>query len=141
MPPAGRKPNDGTKPVRHRVKPVHDWLEVERVRFEGAPKLPGKQPSGMAWPKWTRDWWKAISTMPHCSYWDDEDWRFAIETAVVAAEFHSGNVKAATELRQREAIMGTTYDARMKLRIRYVEPAIEAPKGVTAIDKYRRMVE
>lgn len=130
MPASGRKPNTG-QPVRHRVKPVHDWTEIEAVPFEGSPALPGRASKAVL------QWWTAISTMPHCVLWDASDWQFAMDTARIAKAFYRGNIKAATELRQREKIMGTTVDARRDLRIRYVAPAIEAPAGVTAIDEYR----
>lgn len=141
MPAAGRKPNTG-QPIRHRTKPVHDWTEVDAVRFDRAPKLPKTQPNGMPWPAWTLDWWKAVSTMPHCALWEDEDWRFAIDTASVAAVFHGGDIRVATELRNREKVMGTTMDFRRDLRIRYVDPKPkELPASVKAIDDYRKMVE
>lgn len=130
MPASGRKPNTG-QAVRHRVKPVHDWSEVDAVPFEGAPSLTGRPSKAVA------QWWAAISTMPHCVLWDASDWQFAMDTSRIAAAFYRGNLKVATELRQREKIMGTTVDARRDLRIRYVPPAIEAPAGVTAIDEYR----
>lgn len=76
--------------------------------------------------------------MPHCIIWDSSDWQFAMDTAYVAAAFHRGNIKAATELRQREKIMGTTVDSRRDLRIRYVDPPVAAPAGITAIDKYKQ---
>jgi hypothetical protein len=75
--------------------------------------------------------------MPHCVLWDEEDWQFAIDTAFVAAKFHGGDIKAATELRQREKIMGTTMDARRDQRIRYVEPTVEMPAGITALEEYK----
>lgn len=79
--------------------------------------------------------------MPHCCLWDEADWQFAFDTALLAAAFHRGELRRATELRQRERIMGTTVDARRDLRIRYVDPkAIELPESVRAIDDYRRML-
>lgn len=95
------------------------------------------------WPRETRRWWRAISHMPHCVLWSDADWQFALDTALVAATFHAGDVRAAVELRQRERVLGTTADARRDLRIRYVEPDADDDDGtadnVTAMDAYRRM--
>ena len=138
MPVAGRKPNEG-KPVRHRVKPVHEWTEVEDDSFDGAPELPKPAQGRAPWPPETKAWWKAVSRMPHCVLWDDSDWQFAFDTARVAAAFHVGDTKAATELRQREKVMGTTLDARRDLRIRYVPAGTvdAASAGVMAIDDYR----
>jgi len=138
MPAAGRKPNEGT-PVRHRVPPVHQWTEVEDVPFGDGPSLPPKRGS---WSKATRRWWAAVSTMPHCCLWTPADWQFAFDTALVAARFHGGDVRAAYELRAREKVLGTTLDARRDLRIRYVESVAEEERaGVTAIADYRRALE
>ena len=137
MPVAGRKPKpEGLKRNRH--APTHEWVEVPKVRFVGR-KLPARMPDGRPWPSWTKKWWAAVSSMPHCVLWDDEDWQFGFDTAVVAAKFHEGDVKAATELRGREKILGTTLDFRRDLRIRYVDPAVELEEkaGVTNLDSYR----
>jgi hypothetical protein len=97
------------------------------------------------WPVATRRWWKAVSTLPHCSLWNDGDWQFAMDTAHLVAAFHAGSHKLATEIRAREKIMGTTADARRDLRIRYV--ALTPPTdlatdpSVTAMADYRRSVE
>lgn len=142
MPVVGRKPKpEGQR--RNRVKPTHDWVEVPNVRFEGAPPLP-RCPGGT--PVATKRWWKAISGMPHCAQWDETDWQFAFDTAILAAAFHRGDLRQAAELRRREAIMGTTADARMGLRIRYVSAeAVEVSPGeaasVTAMADYRAMAD
>jgi hypothetical protein len=228
VPMAGRKPKSG--PVRHRVKPVHDWTEVTWVPFEDGPELPsrprnedlppspapprplgregrklwertwraaGGQPvdeeallmlceqtdervdlrpkviedgsrwaraalraidaqiaQGLSalglqssrtiperWPAETRRWWRAVSRMPHCTLWTESDWQYALDTACVAAAFHSGDARLAGELRQREKVLGLTQDSRRDLRIRYVPPAeeTEEPAGVAVMDEYRRM--
>src|SRR3990172_586872 len=137
----GRKPKPESE-RRNRVRPVHDWLEVECVPFVGARKLPHRRPTGLPWPKETKRWWQAVSTMPHCVIWQESDWRFALDTAIVAAAFHDGDLQRAKELRDREKVMGTTADARRDLRIRYIDPiAPEERQGVTAIDTYRRRLE
>jgi hypothetical protein len=62
-------------------------------------------------------------------------------TAVVADAAFGGSASAATELRQREKIMGTTLDSRRDLRIRYVsdtpaEAVVSSP--VSDLDERRR---
>lgn len=139
MPLPGSKPNEG-QPIRHRVKPRHDWIEVDRRTHRGGPHLPAKQSTGRAWPDATKRWWGVIRRMPHASLWTEADWQFALDTAEVAAAFHEGDTKMAVELRQREKIMGTTLDARRDLRIRYVE-ATEGKsddEAVLDMDAYRR---
>lgn len=39
MPVAGRKPKPSGQ-IRHRVKPVHEWHEIDNVPYEDGPKLP-----------------------------------------------------------------------------------------------------
>jgi len=128
----GRKPK---AEHRHRVRPVHEWAEVPDIEFEDGPELPPVR----QWPELTRQWWEAVSRMPHCVLWTESDWRFAIDTAVVAAAFHNGDLKQAAELRQRERVLGMTAGARLDLRIRYVEPVIDEPSpGVSALEQYRK---
>ncbi len=135
MPVTGRKPKEQK---RHRVQPRHEWQEVEDVPFAGGPKLPAKLQDGRSWPKRTQEWWAVISSMPHCVLWDESDWQFALDTAIVAAAFHGGDLRQADVLLRREKVLGTTMDFRRDLRIRYVEPAIEAPAGVSVMDDFRQ---
>lgn len=126
---------------RHRNKPAHEWSIVPNVPYDG-PDLPESRPDGRRWPEWTQRWWKAVSSMPHASMWTDTDWEFAFHTATIAAAMHEAPpdkvTTAATELRQREAILGLTHESRMKLRIRYVDAALDAePEQVTRLDDYR----
>lgn len=130
MPLPGSKPS--ATPARRRNKPTHEWTEVDAVAFEAAPPLPGR------WSVKVMRWWHSVSRMPHCVLWDDSDWQFAMDTAEVAKAFYGGKIQAATELRNREKVMGTTVDFRRDLRIRYVEPTAETPEGITAIDEYKK---
>lgn len=135
MPPAGRKPNEGT-PVRHGVKPAHDWTLIDNVPFTGSkPKLPTVHHVAdrkgdlqeFPIPKPTKSWWEAVSTMPHCVLWGPSDWQFAIDTAIVHAQAMVGKTGAMAELRMREKVMGTTVDSRRDLRIKYITPEAAAP--------------
>ncbi len=130
---SGRKPK---AQHRHRVKPVHEWAEVPDVAFDGGPELP----SDRQWPDLTRRWWGAISHMPHCVLWTESDWRFALDSALVAAAFHAGDLRQAVELRQRERAMGMTAGARLDLRIRYVEPEAEEEPPSRIADYRRRLL-
>lgn len=134
---AGRKPKpDGQARTRH--KATHDQTEVPNVPFADGPKLPKYRPDGEAWPPATRKWWKSVSTMPHCVLWAESEWQFALDTAFVASKWHEGDLKAATELRNREKVLGTTFEYRRDLRIRYVEPEPEdSGAEVTRLDDFR----
>lgn len=138
MPVAGRKPKpDGQK--RHRVKPVHDWTDVPNVPFDAAPKLPKYRADGRPWPAGSKRKWAAWSTMPHCRLWGPSEWDYALDSLELHVRFLEGSIPAATELRNREKVLGTTADYRRDLRIRYVDPAEETdePGAVTSLDDYR----
>lgn len=157
MPVSGRKPKEEGE-RRNRVKPVHDWTEVLDIPFDGPVpvKLPAKRvlsspegPYEVGVHALTRQWWKTVAAMPHAALWTPSDWMFVLQTALVADDLHHGRTTAATELRQREKIIGTTVDARRDLRIRYVSevdsdddedasPAAgELPAGVASLDARR----
>jgi len=137
----GRKPKPEDQ-RRNPNPPRHDWVQIENKCFEDAPPLPKTQATGHRWPAQTKRWWRAVSRMPHCVLWDEADWQFALDTVIIAAAFHNGDLKQATELRQREKVMGTTMDSRRDLRIRYVVAAAETEQpGIKAIEDYRRELE
>jgi hypothetical protein len=138
MPVTGRKPKPDEQ-KRNRHKPTYDWLEVPDVPFAGGPKLPARRTDGRAWPTRTKRWWAAISSMPHCVTWTETDWEYAIDTAYVHAEFASGDMRVAAELRNREKLLGNTFDSRRDLRIRYVTRTEEREEaaGVSSLDEYR----
>lgn len=141
MPVAGRKPKPDGQAV-NRSKPTHDWTEVPDVAFARGPKLPSRMPNSMPWPAATRAWWKTICAMPHCTLWSESDWQFALDTAFVAGIFHmQGDKGYATEMRNREKVLGTTADYRRDLRIRYVEPkpVNEQQADVVTLDDYRNL--
>ena len=143
---AGRKPSERPTVTRH--KPTHDWTEVPNLPYSGpTPELPlsrtvlkGDEPIEVPIEKRTRDWWTSLCKMPHCILWQDSDWSFALDTAMVHAAASHGQVTAMAELRMREKVLGTTVDARRDLRIRYVEPEAEAPTiaPVASIDERRQ---
>jgi hypothetical protein len=149
----GAMPKEDRTQVRHR-NPVADWDEYPDVPFDLAPPLrprvtasssvldAGAFNASPTWPDATLGWWRAVSQMPHAKMWTATDWQFAMDTA----EVHARTMEAwkgygGTELRQREQQMGTTFEARRKLRIRYVKPKAQTetvlPAGVTDINSYR----
>lgn len=139
MPVAGRKPKPQGQ-ARGRNKPAHDWTEVPDVPYSGeVPRLPRRRGG---WSARTKRKWAVWASMPHCSLWSPSDWDYAVDSLEVAAAFHEGDLRAATELRNREKVLGTTADYRRDLRVRYVDPpsaqeAEEPQEGVTSLDDYR----
>ena len=109
-----------------------DWTEVPDKPFDGpSPDLPDLG-DGRSWHKEVQEWYETARRMPHCILWRDSDWNYAIETAYLRNEYwddfgHSGvRVTLAVEIRRRDDQLGTTSEARRKLRLRYVDPALLA---------------
>lgn len=112
-----------------------DWTEVADLPFTGdCPDLP-ELPGSAKWLPQVIQWYTTVRAMPHCVLWSPSDWLFAIETAYVRQafwlEFCVGDVRStmATELRRRDDQLGTTAEARRKLRIRYVDPSLLGAAG------------
>ncbi len=122
-------PGPLSKSVRHGHSKNAEWTDVVAVAYEGPwpelPRLPGRR----RWNELVLQWWEQVRAMPHCALWTPTDWLFCIETAFMKQQFWvdyaDGKLQSttATEIRRREDQMGTTAEARRKLRIRYVPAA------------------
>lgn len=148
----GRTPQEGS--INRNPLSI-EWAEVENTPYtsqKGKPKIPGYrtiivdgEPVDVEWQEESIQWWKAVSTMPHCSLWTPAEWQFAKATLYLADSAFRGDTRAFGELRQREAKMGTTREARNNLRIRYVEPSpiknaeeFEEATGVSVTNEERK---
>jgi len=136
MPAPGRKPKPEDQ-RRNQNKPMVDWVLVPEIPYDGPRPSLGRVPAK------TKRWWDTVSTMPHCSLWSEADWQFAVGTAQVhQAWIEKGAAGFATELRQREKLLGLTWDARRDLRIRYVPVGeVEEPEKPVSLDERRRELQ
>ncbi len=127
------------KPAKLGHSPTADWTDVPNVPFddEGRRELPRSPGGRRKWHDQVVAWWNEIRRMPHCVLWTDTDWRFALDTAyfkqALWRDLDNDELKSTliTEIRRREDQIGTTAEARRKLRIRYVKP--EADRGRQAV--------
>jgi hypothetical protein len=147
----GRKP----KPQhmrRNTAKPAHEYRDFPDVPNPHPRPLPPVSRLRASapferWPAATRDWWKAVSVLPHTVAWTDAEWAYAHEAALIHALFWSGDSKQGPELRRRNHELGATWQGRLDLRIRYRDPdGAELPRedrdpAVTAMADYRKAVE
>ncbi|OBB10707.1 hypothetical protein A5731_22740 [Mycolicibacterium conceptionense] len=122
---------------------MHGWTDIPNVPNLDAPALPECRLNGQPWPAFAKRTWSIWSSMPHTVRWSDADWLFAEDCLelVVRCAAENSAVALWTESRNRQRIMGTTMDARMGLRIRYVpatDPAA-AVDGVASLDDYRQL--
>lgn len=128
---AGRKPKpEGT--ALNRNKPVHDWVEVVDVPFEGeSPDLP----DDAHWSARSRRRWEVIRRLPHVVLWHAGDWESALDYMQLLEEKWK---EPTAELRIRERGLGLTTDSLRDLRIRYVKPTVaDSDSNVAKLDDYR----
>lgn len=68
-------------------------------------------PDTIDWPDETIKWFDTWRNSPRTDGWDELQWQYLIESAVVHAEvFASGNTSMLGELHRRESYMGVTFD-------------------------------
>lgn len=142
-------PGPAPKPAdqrRDRHEKAALTLKVTDVPFASAPTLPDRNPEDNApWTRAARTYWEALSTMPHCVLWAPSDWAFAVQTVSVyerASAPGNEGLGAHRELRARDKMLGTTFDARRALRIEYVPADVEeVPANVTSLADRRRAVD
>lgn len=144
----------GPAPKENKIgrTPITEWTEVENTpNLDGLSHELGNPPT-LGWHPSTVEWWEAVRTLPHTRLWQETDWRFAEDTALIKNIFYSGSARSGemVEMRHREDLMGLSMEARRKLRIRYVAPrietsAIEERGDETAIvniaDRRRKLME
>lgn len=143
----GREPHPDRSAVVNRNE-VLDWTEVTDEPFEQGQER--KLPDHQSWHNNTYRWWRRLRVMPHARLWTETDWQFAEDTAILKdilyrAEVKQGIAGIATECRRREDQMGTTIEARRKLRIRYVKPTAPRPTAVaggkvTPLERRQRLL-
>ena len=79
-------------------------------------------PSSRKWPAETLAWWETWRTCALASTFIDTDWSFLLDTAVLHAQFWSGNQSVAAELRIRVAKFGATPEDRARLKVEVGDP-------------------
>lgn len=131
--PGGKRPSGG--PVRH-ANPTYRFTEYPNVPYTGeVPVDPDPE-----WPLETHAWWKALVAMPHCAGWGPTDWNYAKDTGHIHAQWTLTRKNSwLPELRYREAKMGTTADARLSTRIRWVDMDETTTGGDATVSPIRRL--
>ena len=101
-------------------------MTAEVVKMNVKPNLPVHT----EWPPETREWFKAWRDSPRTDTWDDAQWQYLFDTAVVHSLVYAAQqFQYLQELRVREQAMGLSF-----------APMAEAPKRaeVTPIEQIRR---
>ena len=136
MPQGGARPKPDGETVTRHVKQL-PWTDVPNVPNQSGPRLPARAADGSKWHRRVVAKWAAWRAMPQAAMWGEAEWEHARDSIEVAQRFYLGDTRAATELRSREKVMGTTLDARLGLRMRYVDPPEPKLAVVVAADDYR----
>jgi hypothetical protein len=130
---------------RRNIGPLDSaWVEVPNVPYAGPVPIKAQRSDHPN----AKQWLKVVSTVPHAKLWRDDDWAYIAETLRIKDAFEKGNLKLEQALRSRYSKLGLTYEDRLKLRIRYVDPVPEEdataeqkkPGTVTPIDTRRKRV-
>ena len=130
---AGRGPAPSGRRSRARDEklsaPVVEVVADEQLR---GPDLP----ESVDWPAATVAWWDTWRSSPLTQTWTPTDWDFLLDTAVLHAEFWSGNLSVAAELRLRVAKFGATPEDRARLKVSIKTP--DAPAASTSTPATRK---
>lgn len=122
---AGRGP--APKPTGRRVR-RNSSEPMQVIRFEHAaqPDLPDDVP----WPDATIRWWAMWASSPLSDNFGTTDWDFLLDTALIHAQYWSGDLSMEGPLRLRVAKFGATPEDRARLKIQFAEAdAAESRRG------------
>lgn len=102
-----------------KIRRNQDQTPTTVVRFERAeqPELPEDIP----WPEQTQRWWRMWADSPLSENFGVTDWDFLLDTALLHAQYWSGDMSKAAEIRLRVAKFGATPEDRARLRIQFAE--------------------
>lgn len=73
------------------------------------------------WPARTEQWWAMWGASPLAAEFTATDWSELLDTALLHAQFWSGRLSLAAELRLRVAKFGATPEDRARLRITFAQ--------------------
>lgn len=111
----GPAPKDPSKRARRNADPIATTtLRFERAEDPGLPEALADDPM-------LQVWWETWANSPQAEHFGSTDWLFLTETAFIAAAFYAGDLKVASELRQRVAKFGATPEDRARLRMQFAQ--------------------
>jgi hypothetical protein len=144
----GPSPKDPNRRARRnadvialRVLPAVTAEQPNLPEFEYSTEVEGVEVlRPFVWPTATRSWWSMLEWHPLKSEFTEMDWSYLLDTALLHADYWSGQLKHAPELRLREAKYGFTPEDRARLRIQFAQ-ATEAEidttrKVASSIDRF-----
>lgn len=127
----GPPPKDPARKARH----DSNATTVLRHEVAEAPDLPPDLRKIGA----VRNWWATWKASPQAETFGSTDWEFLLETAVIKAAFHEGDMKQAPELRLRVAKFGATPEDRARLRMQFAQAdEADAKRPPTTSSRERR---
>lgn len=124
---AGRGPAPKDPSKRARRNKTGGEMRIITADPVPQPKLPavwftddesGKK-KRFAWPERTKQWWAMWSESPLSEEFTSTDWSELMDTALLHAQFWSGDLRYGPELRLRAAKYGATPEDRARLKIQF----------------------
>lgn len=120
---AGRGPAPKDPSTRARRNKDPQALRVIEAEPQAQPSLPEVVVDGepFEWPQITQDWWAMWGASPLSEDFTANDWFELMDTALLHAQYWSGKMSVAGELRLRVAKFGATPEDRARLRIQFAQ--------------------
>ncbi|QXC59341.1 hypothetical protein KSP35_13105 [Aquihabitans sp. G128] len=125
MPGQGPAPKRPDRRARKNSDPIP--LRVIAAEPVAQPELPSihVEKDGelveFTWPARTEEWWAMWAASPLSAEFTSTDWSELLDTALLHAQFWSGRLSLAAELRLRVAKFGATPEDRARLRITFAQ--------------------
>lgn len=125
MPGRGPQPKDPSQRARRNKDPIPFRVIVTEPAEQ--PPLPTFQVEEdgelveFVWPAQTQQWWRVWGESELSATFTATDWSVLVDTALIHARLWRGDVRAASELRLREASFGATPADRARLRITFAQ--------------------
>lgn len=110
---AGRGP--APKDPSRRARKNKDTTQVHHIPLVKCPQP--ALPEDIPWPDRTVEFWAKWARSPLAELFTEVDWEELMAAAMLHADFWSGNLDRAPELRIRMASFGASLEARSRLRI------------------------
>lgn len=120
----GPPPKDPDRKARRNKTPQMRVIIAEPVPQPDLPSIEIEKDGQLVefvWPARTHQWWQMWGESPLAAEFTATDWSELLDTALLHAQYWSGRLSLAGELRLRVAKFGATPEDRARLRITFAQ--------------------
>ena len=133
-PPSG-KPLSRERDARAKAA---SYTKINAPESPLGPEL-GEPPAGTTWPPHTVMWWHTWRLSPMATLFNDVDFQFLKDTAVLHSAFWHGQSNLAGEIRLRTEKMGATNRDRERMRLQITDLNEDPPRGGLTDERRQRL--